>query len=250
MFSPICGHLIPSNGGTRTQFGEASFEPGCIISHCQHCRQLVPATTVSSQPTSHVAVDPQLTHIRPGMYTPIIYTIVNITVNTIGTDSFGDVKVASIQNTLPTIQKARRSSNIMAIGSRRPSASGWQPNRNYQRRVSEKHAEKSGSTVEKQDNPSLPLIRKYNLKLIISHEDTPFELEAVPDTEEWSPSENDLQQKINGILLTTCLGYILQQTGLWDSLIVMKPDCMYDFTSSQNYISNYLKSCSLWKSHQ
>jgi hypothetical protein len=122
----------------------------------------------------------------------------------------------------------------MAVGSERPSASGSQPNRGYQRRMSGKQAEKSGTTVENQDTSPLPLVRKYNLKLIISHEDVPFELEAVPDTEEWSPSEKDLRLEIDGIHLTSCLGHIIQQTGLWDSLLVMIPDCMYMFTSCQN----------------
>jgi len=139
--SPIYGHLIPSNGGTRAQFGEPSFEPGRIISHRQHCHQLAPTTIPSSQPTSHAPVDPQLTYNHSGTYTPAFPATANSTTNNIRVDSLGDFKAASIQNTLPTIQKARRSSNIMAVGSGRPSASGLQLNRSYQCRMSEEQAE-------------------------------------------------------------------------------------------------------------
>ena len=68
--------------------------------------------------------------------------------------------------------------------------------------------------------------RKYSLKLIISHSDTPFKLEVVPHTEEWIPTTEEQEYDIYGISLTTSFGEIIKQTGLWDTLTTMKPKCI------------------------
>jgi hypothetical protein len=144
-------------------------------------------------------------------------------------DSFGDFKAASFQNALLTAQKGRQSSNI-TIGSGQPSASDSQRHNSTQRR--NRKTNQSEKTIPPLDDhplsPLHPVLRKYSLKLIISHIDTPFKLEAVPHTEEWSPTAEELEYNINGIHLTATFGHIVKQTGLWDTLITMKPNCMFN----------------------
>ena len=45
--------------------------------------------------------------------------------------------------------------------------------------------------------------RKYSLKLIISHFDTPFKHEVAPHTEGWIPTTEELGYGIYGVFLTT-----------------------------------------------
>jgi hypothetical protein len=227
MFSPICGHVTLANGGTRAQFGDASFHPGCSVVRCPHCHQPIPTATITTlQATSSTQIDPRILYNHPIASTSMgsAHAPANIDANPEG--PFGDFKGASFQNALLTAQKGGRSSHI-TVGSGRPFASSSKQNPGSQNRRGKKVLNPGPSTENPEPIPPPPPIRKYNLKLIMSHVDTPFKLEAVPDTEEWCPREEDIQQGINGIYLTSCFGHILQQTGLWDSLPTVKPDCMY-----------------------
>lgn len=227
MFSPICGHVTPANGGTKAQFGDASFLPGCSVVRCPHCHQPIPTATITMlQPISSTPIDPRILYNHPTASTSIASGLVPANINANPEGPFGDFKGASFQNALLTAQKGGRSSHI-TVGSGRPFASSSKQNYGSQNRRGKKVVKPDPSTENPEPIPLLPPIRKYNLKLIISHVDTPFKLEAVPDTEEWCPTEEDIRQEISGIYLTSCFGYILQQTGLWDSLPTVKPDCMY-----------------------
>jgi len=101
MFSPICGHVTPLHGGTRVQFGEASFQPGYPVIRCQHCKQLTPVTnTELPRPVPYVAVDPQLPSAHSTTYPPISRTAVSSTNTAAQVNSFGDFKFASFGNAL------------------------------------------------------------------------------------------------------------------------------------------------------
>jgi len=144
-------------------------------------------------------------------------------------NSFGDFKDATFHNALHTAQKGGQSSTSITVGTGGPSHS--EPR--SRNRKGKQPAEKSSLTLEDQIpgfTSPVPLGRKYRLKLIISHADTPFKSEAVPDTEEWCPTEEDTQYELlHGLYLTSCLGNIIYRTGLWDTFIRMKPDCTYEF---------------------
>lgn len=230
MFSPFCGHVIPANGGTRMQFGEALFRPNCPVIRCEHCQQLIPSTTITPhQPTSHIPVDQQLRYTHASSYTPASGSDTRSSIATNRTDSFADFKAASFQKALLTAQKGRQSSNI-TINSGQPSASVSQQHNSTQQR--NRKINQSEKTIPPLDDhplsPPLSVVHKYSLKLIISHFDTPFKLEAVPHTEEWSPTTEELKHNINGIYCTSTFGHIIKQTGLWDTLTTMKPNCMFN----------------------
>ena len=232
-FSPICGHVTPLNGGTKAQSGEASFHPGCPVVRCQHCRQLIPIAT--AKPLRYPPIDPQLssTYHHFGSFNSLESLIcIAEYIDTDRPDSFEDFKAATFQNALVAAQKGGRSSNpiaTVATGSGRPTTASHSQQYLRTRNPNQKgkKAATLGQPIENQDsfNLPLPLIRKYNLKLIISHVDTPFRLEVIPDSEEWCPTEEDIGQDIHGMFLTTCFMNIIEQTGLWESLPIMIPDC-------------------------
>jgi len=80
MFFPFCGHLTPANGGTRLQFGEASFRPNCHVIRCEHCQQLIPTTSIVAPPhrptarSQHITVDPQLIRTHTTQSPPVSVT--------------------------------------------------------------------------------------------------------------------------------------------------------------------------------
>lgn len=249
MFFPICGHLTPLHGGTRAQYGAASFQPGYPVIRCQHCQQLAPPTTHtelpppaphvavdprltsahSTPPAPHIAVDPRLTSAHSTAYSPISQTTVSSTGTAAPDNSFGDFKSASFGNALLTAQKGGRSSDHTVGHHTRPAASSLRPNDQGQRRKGKQPEKADTHTQDLEDPPTPPaLVRKYSLKLIISHFDTPFKLEAVPHTEEWSPTAEELDYDIYGIFINTSFGEIIKQTGLWDTLTTMKPNCTYN----------------------
>ena len=212
----------------------------------EHCQQLIPTgttilTPLAHRPTaphSHIPVDPQLiqTHASPP-YAPVSVasdaTHGSIVANrTDSSASFGDFKATSFHNSLLTARKGIRQSSHITIGSRRPLPTSSQQHDSKQRPRNRK-AKQSEKLIPPSDDHPLspqlpaPVVRKYSLKLVISHADTPFQHEVVPDTEEWSPTEEDIQYRIGGIFLAGCLGHIIGQTGLWDSVIIMQPECRY-----------------------
>ena len=119
----------------------------------------------------------------------------NVSIRTEG-NSFGDFKNATFHKALHTAQKAVRSSTSITVGTGQPSPS--EPR--SRNRKGKQPAEKSSLTLEHQISGGVtspvPPARKYRLKLIISHADTPFTSEAVPDTEEWCPTEEDIQYEL------------------------------------------------------
>jgi len=139
------------------------------------------------------------------------------------------LKAVSFQKALLTAQKGRQSSNIM-ISSGQPSASvSQQYNSTQQRNRKINQSEKTIPLLDDHPlSPPLSVVHKNSLKLFISHFDTPFKLEAVPHTEEWSPTTEELKHNINGIYCTSTFGHIIKQTGLWDTLTTMKPNCMFN----------------------
>jgi len=217
MFSHFCGHVILANGGTRMQLGEALFHPNCPVICCEYCQQLIPSATITPhQPTSHIPVDQQFRYTQASSYTSASGS--NSTRRSITTnraDSFADFKAASFQKALLTAQKGRQSLNI-TISSGQPSASvSQQHNSTQQRNRKTNQSEKMIPPLDDHPlSPPLSVVHKYSLKLIISHFDTPFKLEAVPYTEEWSPTTEELKHNINGIYRTSTFGHIIQQTGL------------------------------------
>ena len=159
MFSPVCGHLTPLHGGTRAQFGEASFQPGYPVIRCQHCKQLTPPTTHtelpppaphvavdpqltsahSTPPAPHIAVDPRLTSVHSPAYSPISRTARSSTDSSTEANSFGDFKSASFGKGLLTAQKSGRSSDL-TVGQRvRPVATNVRSNVQEQRHRKGKH---------------------------------------------------------------------------------------------------------------
>ena len=236
MFSPFCGHVTPGNGGTRFQFGEASFRPNCHVIRCEHCQQLIPTTTTVAPPhrptarSQHIPVDPQLIQTHTTQYTPVSVASDTTRGSNVAnrTDSFGDFKATNFHNSLLTTRKGRPSSQI-TVGSGRPLPSSSQRYDSKQRRNRKaKQLEKTVSPLDEHSlSPQLPAVRKYSLKLVITHADTPFKHEVVPDTEEWCPTEEDILYKIGGINLTGYFGDVILQTGLWDSVITMQPECRY-----------------------
>ena len=210
-FSPFCGHVIPANGGTRMQFGEALFRPNCPVIRCEHCQQLIPSTTITPhQPTSHIPVDQQLSYTHASSYTPASGSDTRSSIATNRTDYFADFKAASFQKALLTAQKGRQSSNI-TINSGQPSASVSQQHNSTKQR--NRKINQSEKTIPRLDDhplsPPLSVVHKYSLKLIISHFNTPFKLEAVPHSEEWSPTTEELKHIINGIYCTSTFGHII-----------------------------------------
>ena len=121
------------------------------------------------------------------------------------------------------------SHRIFTVGSGRPLPSSSQRYNSKQwRNRKAKQSEKTISPLNEHPlSPQLPAVRKYSLKLVISHADTPFKHEVVPDMEEWCPTEDDILYKIGGINLTGYFGDIILQIGLLDSVITMQPDCRY-----------------------
>jgi len=213
------------------QFGEVLFRPNCPVIRCEHCQQLILSTTITPhQSTSHIRVDQQLRYTHASSYTYASgsdTTRSSIAINR--TDSFADFKAASFQKALLTAQKGRQLSNI-TISSGQPSASvSQQPNSTQQRNCNINQSEKTIPPLDDHPlSPPLSVLYKYSLKLIISHFDTPFKLEAVPYTAEWSPTTEELKHNINGIYCTSTFRHIIKQTGLWDTLTTMKPNCMFN----------------------
>jgi len=245
MFSPFCGHVTPENGGTRMQFGEAFFHPNCPVIRCEHFQQLIPPTTIlPHQPTSHIPVNQQL---RSTLASSTPVSASDTTHSSIAanrTDSFADFKAASFQKALLTAQKGRQSSNI-TINSGQSLASDSQRYNSTQRKNHK--INQLEKTIPPLDDhplpPPLSVVHKYSLKLIISHFNTPFKLEEVPHTEEWSPTAEELKYKINGIYCTSTFGHIIKQTGLWDTLTTIKPNCMCNHFPVQIAYAKHIKSC-------
>jgi hypothetical protein len=144
--------------------------------------------------------------------------------------SWGDFKAASFQGALLTAQKGGRSSQVVsrdvgksnaAQASTGPGSSGSSRKRNLN------NAATSADNQLPMQPPSTEIPNpKYCLKLITSHVDTPFKFVAVPDTEEWSPTDDELGRKVAGLYLKYALFEIIRETGLWDTFCSLN-HCMF-----------------------
>ena len=43
--------------------------------------------------------------------------------------------------------------------------------------------------------------------------------------EEWIPTDQELQTETFDVYLTSAFRSVIKETGLWDTLITLKPDC-------------------------
>jgi len=239
MFASLCGHLLPAHGGTRAQFGATS--DSIAVTRCQYCHQLFPSTAISSSssqlpsPSLSIPIDPQLPSTSQSSYSLTSAPQVPIRGKTSESSSIGTVngtwghfKAASFHNALLTAQKGGRASHI-AVGTRRPPIIAATARQNMGRgkhrkpQISEVIPPEISASPQTILSPLRP--RRYNLMLIISHEDTPFKIETIPDMEEWIPTDHELQTETFDVYLTSAFGSVIRETGLWDTLITLKPDC-------------------------
>ena len=134
MFASTCGHLLPSHGGSRAQFGDTSNSTSFI--RCQYCRQLIPTITISSSsssssqpfpPSTSIPIDPQLPSTSQSSNSSLSSTPLPIRGKTSESSSIGTVngtwghfKGASFHNALLAAQKGGRALHI-TVGAGRPS---------------------------------------------------------------------------------------------------------------------------------
>jgi hypothetical protein len=124
--------------------------------------------------------------------------------------------------------KGLKAAPQVSIGKGRPqphAGHGPGPSRNHKASASGRAA---GPLLSLQvPTPITPPVHRkiYTLKLILSNVDEPFYLVPYPGTEQWEPTQAELEQEVDEEYLSYFLRHILEETGLWGGIKKFEPDC-------------------------
>jgi hypothetical protein len=126
------------------------------------------------------------------------------------------------------LMKGLKAAPQVSIGKGRPqphSGHGPGPSRNHKASASGRAAGPLPS-LQVPTPITPPVHRKiYTLKLILSNVDDPFHLAQYPGTEQWEPTQAELEQEVDEEYLSYFLRHILEATGLWGNIKKFEPDC-------------------------
>ena len=223
MFAPFCGHFLPTYGGTKEQYGEVKFRPGCQLTICEECNQLIPAlpsTVAATTTNSHpLAIDPSLTApiAASSVHSYGSSTITNTTVPSTAavdkqTRSLGNPKSATFRN---VGQNGGRSARV-AVGTGRP------------RNTKGKGRQSSSSSAIPSTLQNTPArLPHYNLKIVSANIHMLSKPEQIPEIEQWIPSATELLTPLDAGNHTSVFLSILKETRLWESFIAIKEDCKF-----------------------